>query len=789
MLNDTDSARYLSMRRTLIEQRFPNLNDMQRLAALTTEGPLLILAGAGSGKTTVLIHRIANLLLFGGAYHSRQIPFHVNTEDLAFLQEACDGRTVEDARMCSLLRENPPRPWEIMAITFTNKAAGELRARLASMLGEEQGGQVMAATFHSVCMRMLRSDIERLGYKSGFVIYDSDDSQRVVKDVLKVLNLDDKMFQPRTVLSMMGEAKDRLETPAEMMERVKKADDYYAIRVARIYEAYQNRLREANALDFDDIITMTVRLFEQNPDVLEKYQRRYRYLMVDEYQDTNRSQYRLVALLAGARGNLCVVGDDDQSIYRFRGATIENILSFEQQFEGAKVVRLEQNYRSTQNILNAANAVIAHNQGRKGKTLWTAAGSGAQVVLCSAEDEREEAGLIADAVAAEVRNGRKYGDCALLYRLNAQSATLETAMVSAGIPYKVVGGTRFFDRKEIRDMVAYLSVLQNPADVLRLSRIINEPKRGIGDATVATAQEISGMVGVGLFDVLTHAGDYAPLQRKAKQLNEFAGIMTELVQASQTMPLPDLLEKLVGDTGYRAMLLTEGVTGQTRMENIEELKTTMQRYTNETEEPSLGGFLEEVALYTDLDNYDPDADAVTLMTLHAAKGLEFPVVFIPGMEEGIFPSSRAFSDPEQLEEERRLAYVGITRAREHLTLLTARRRMLFGQTLYGKPSRFILEIPTSLIEQKGRRTTAQTPTYSRAHDAVPSQRQGVDLKPTVTAESMPTLVAGDRVTHRVFGEGIIRRIAPMGGDLLLEIDFDRVGAKKIMAAYARLSKV
>lgn len=788
MLNQSDSQRYLALRRALIERRFAKLNDSQRQAVLTTEGPLLILAGAGSGKTTVLINRIANLLLFGGGYHSQTTPFYVTEEDLGFLQRSLDGQEADDARLRRLLCEYPPRPWEIMAITFTNKAAGELRARIASMLGDEEGGQVAASTFHSACVRILRSDIERLGYKSGFTIYDADDSQRVVKDALKQLGLDDKTFAPRSILAAMGEAKDLLETPAQTLERAKKADDFRLNKTAQVYDLYQKRLKEANALDFDDIIALTVRLFMEHPDVLEKYQRRYKYVMVDEYQDTNRSQYRLVSMLAGGTGNLCVVGDDDQSIYRFRGATIENILSFERQFEGAKVIRLEQNYRSTQNILDAANRLIEHNEGRKGKTLWTAAGAGDLLELYTADDERDEANRIADGIAAAVRAGGRYADCAVLYRLNAQSASIESALVSAGIPYRVVGGTRFFDRKEIRDMVAYLSVLNNPADTLRLMRIVNEPKRGIGDATVATAQEVAGVLGIGLYEVLKTADQYAPLQRKAKPLMEFAGMMAGLTDLSAILPLDELLDELIEDTGYRVMLQAEGIQGQTRMENIEELKTTMKRYVSETEEPTLGGFLEEVALYTDLDSYDADADAAVLMTLHAAKGLEFPHVFIPGVEEGLFPSTRSFSDPAQLEEERRLAYVGITRAKSRLTVLFARRRMLFGQTMYGRASRFLSELPDELLERQGKRPAPVQPAGPR-----PPQKTrgtaGSGFSGGQPVAALLALAAGDRVSHRVFGEGIIASVAPMGGDHLLEIRFDSAGTKKLMAAYARLTKL
>lgn len=810
MLDKAQTDRYLALRRLLIEKRFSKMNDMQRAAVLTTEGPLLILAGAGSGKTTVLINRIANLLLFGKGYQSGTVPFYVDAEALDWLEQAARGEGPDDGRLSRLLAENPPRPWEILAITFTNKAAAELKSRLSAMLGEELGAQVHASTFHSACVRMLRADIDRLGYRSGFAIYDTDDSQKVIRDMLKAQNLDDKQFAPRSVLSKIGEFKDMLETPDQTLQRAEAASDFRLKKLAALYKGYQQRLFEANALDFDDIITLTVRLFDQHPDVLEKYRRRYRYVMVDEYQDTNRSQYKLVSQLASGSNNLCVVGDDDQSIYRFRGATIENILSFEQQYAGAKVIRLEQNYRSTQNILSAANEVIAKNTARKGKTLWTAAGDGDKITLYTASDERDEANAIADIIGREHDAGRSYSDCAVLYRMNAQSQTVESALVSAGIPYKVVGGTRFFDRKEIRDMIAYLSVLHNPADALRLGRIINEPKRSIGDATVTSAQEIADVLGISLFEVLQNAESYAPLQRKAKPLMQFSAMMNNLMESAGVLPLDELLDALLADTGYRAMLIADGVQGQTRMENIEELKTTMKRYEGETDEPSLGGFLEEVALYTDLDSYDADADAVTLMTMHAAKGLEFPVVFLPGMEEGLFPSTRAFADPEQLEEERRLAYVGITRAKERLVLLTAKRRMLFGQTLYGRESRFLGDIAPGLLRREGRKPASGGQAAQRhsepvsfgmfgktaAQAAAETARRGVGSSFSAAAsKSAPAekagldLEKGDRVQHRVFGGGTVISVTPMGGDHMLEVRFDRVGVKKIMATFARLQKL
>ena len=806
-MSENMRERYIKLRRALIERRFAKMNDMQRKAVVTTEGPLLILAGAGSGKTTVLINRIANILMFGCGYESENMPSHITEDDIELLEAALRSDEPTWESLYPLLSENPPEPWQITAITFTNKAAGELRSRLVDMLGEA-GNDIKASTFHSACVKILRSEIEHLGYKSGFAIYDSDDSQKVIKAVLKELNLDEKQFSPRSVLAKIGEFKDRLETPHNVADRA-NAGEFHLKRLASIYEEYQKKLFAANALDFDDIISLTVRLFQEHPDVLQKYQRRCRYVMVDEYQDTNRSQYKLVSMLSGGYNNLCVVGDDDQSIYAFRGATIENILSFENQYSNAKVIRLEQNYRSTQNILTAANKVIACNKGRKGKNLWTSAGDGDKIVCFTAYDERDEANAIADAISKEHKSGVSYNDFAVLYRLNAQSQSVESALVSSGIPYKVVGGTKFFDRKEIKDMVAYLSILHNPDDTLRLNRIINEPKRSIGASTMQTAEEIAQVLGVSLFEVIAHAEHYAPLSKKAKPLMSFASMIQQLMDSASVTPLDELLDELLDATGYKAMLEAEGIQGITRLENIEELKTTMKRYESETDEPSLGGFLEEVALYTDLDSYDADSDAVTLMTLHAAKGLEFPVVFIPGMEEGVFPSARALGEQQQLEEERRLAYVGITRAKRSLTLLHAKRRMLFGQTSSGRLSRFVTEIPDELLKKAGRKPEPASPSAAfggrssygsdisfGSYGKTASQSRGsaslLGIGTAPKQSSQQTFSAfskGERVHHRVFGDGTVVSATPMGGDCMLEITFDKIGKKKIMAAFAKLEKL
>ncbi len=792
--------RFIRARRQAIALNYQHLNDKQREAVLSTEGPLLLLAGAGSGKTTVLINRVANLLRYGRGSDTEEIPMPISDDEVEFLEQYVRHPDPEQKPLADYLcAVEPARPWEVLAITFTNKAANELKDRLERMLGEESR-DVWAATFHSACVRILRRDIDKLGFDRSFTIYDTDDTKRLLKDILKELELDEKTFPVREIQTIISRSKDDMILPEEFAAQAEKSQDWRRKRIGKVYALYNRKLRDANALDFDDIILHTVDLLRTDRETLAYYQRKFRYVLIDEYQDTNHLQYLLASLLAGGHRNICVVGDDDQSIYRFRGATIENILSFEEQYPGAAVIRLEQNYRSTQNILTAANRVIAQNVGRKGKTLWTASGDGDKLTLYTAYDERDEAAAIADGVSHAHREGKNYSDCAVLYRLNAQSQAIESAFALAGIPYKVIGGTRFFDRKEIKDIIAYLSVLHNPADILRLLRIVNEPKRGIGDATMASVQEIAELLEVGVFEVLQNADQYAPLQRKSKGLMQFASMMTGLIDAAEATPLDELLDELLDVTGYRRMLASEGITGQTRLENIEGLKSTIRRYEDESEEPTLGGFLEEVALYTDVDSYSENDDAVVLMTLHAAKGLEFPLVWIPGMEEGLFPSMRSLGDPEQLEEERRLAYVGITRAKEHLTLVTAKRRMLFGQTLYGRESRFLKEIPEELLERTGRKPPEQTG-QNRAAEAraarknaieaenAISRRIGVGSSASAAAESSAfDLQKGDRVMHRVFGEGTILNVTPMGGDHMVEVRFPK-GVKKIMAAFARLQKL
>ena len=704
MLNHQQELEFCRLRRQAIALNYKKLNKEQKQAVLDTEGPLLLLAGAGSGKTTVLIHRVANLIRYGRGSDSPEVPDWVTEEDLEFLRTYVENpdreRKLRADRLCAV---EPAAPWSIIAITFTNKAAGELKERLERMLGP-QARDVWASTFHSACVRILRRDAEKVGFPSSFTIYDTDDTVRVMKDCLKEQNMDDKMFPPKSVLAAISKAKDRGQLAKDFEKAAVRSGDFRMEKIARLYTAYEKKLRDAGALDFDDIILHTVRLLEQDEGVRAYYQKKFRYVLIDEYQDTNNLQYRLASLLAGLRENICVVGDDDQSIYRFRGATIENILNFEDQYKGCRTIRLEQNYRSTKNILDAANAVIKNNRGRKGKELWTAGAKGDKVSLYTAMNENDEAQHVSNKILAGYREGRKWNDHAILYRMNAQSNMLEKAFKQNGIPYRVIGGTRFFDRAEVKDMIAYLCVIHNHDDDLRLRRIINTPARGIGNTTIDKAAAIAMEEDRSLWDVVRRAGEYPELKSAAPRLGQFAALMEELTGLSRTLSLTAFYEELMIRSGYVAMLEAKNdVENRTRLENVRELLTSINGYVENAEgEPSLSGFLDEIALYTDLDNHDPNEDAVVMMTMHSAKGLEFPVVFVVGMEEGIFPGMKTIGDDEEMEEERRLCYVALTRAKERLHLTCANQRMLFGHTTNNRPSRFTGEIPPDLLEQSGR---------------------------------------------------------------------------------------
>lgn len=770
------------------------MNERQREAVFHTEGPLLILAGAGSGKTTVLVNRIANLIRYGSAYHSEEDRFLTEQDALA-MQAYLDGTASLPEETRSHMAVHACRPWQVLAITFTNKAAGELKNRLSSMLGE-QGGEIWASTFHSACARFLRQFGDRLGYTSHFTIYDTDDSKRLMKDCQRILKIEDKVLSHKAILGEISRAKDNLVTPDEFITAAGR-DNRLAL-IGQAYKLYQQGLAKADAMDFDDLIANTVRLLQNCPDVLEYFQNKFRYIMVDEYQDTNHAQYLLVKLLAERSGNLCVVGDDDQSIYKFRGATIENILSFEKTFPKARTIRLEQNYRSTQTILDAANAVIANNVERKGKTLWTENPQGKPISVYTAINEMGEAEYITKQILEEAAT-RKFSDFAVLYRMNSQSSTLERCFVKSGVPYRMLGGLRFYERKEIRDMIAYLCVINNPGDEIRLRRIINQPKRQIGEKTIAQAAEIAAGLGESLFEVISHADEFDALKRSSAKLLQFADLINELIQASSTLNLGDLYELLLEKTNYSQYLReTEEETAQDRIDNINELLSNLRQYEQDNgEEATLSGFLEEISLMTDVDNLDESVDAVVMMTMHSAKGLEFPCVFLPGFEEGIFPGMQAIYNPPEIEEERRLAYVAITRAKEELTIVNAETRMIFGSTNRNKPSRFCMEIPEELVDRHRAREWKKPepgtvlPVSYRETRAV-SMQAARNFGPAAAARPEKPSVAlcpGDAVMHKTFGQGMILSASPMGNDVLLEIAFERVGTKKLMANFARLQKL
>ena len=691
------TTEYLALRDQYIEARFARLNTVQRQAVFATEGPLLILAGAGSGKTTVLVNRIANIIRFGSAHGSRELPRPVTEADLNDLRTAvANGRDLP--RETAYLAVRPARPWNVLAITFTNKAAGELKERLRAMLGDTLGGDVNASTFHSACVRMLRRDAERIGFPKSFTIYDSDDQQRVIKQIYKDLMIDDKFLPVKSAIAQISSFKDKLMSAEEVAGE--PFANTKAQLISKIYTAYAGRLKTAGAMDFDDLIFHTVRLLQNDAEAREYYQNRFRYVVVDEYQDTSVAQFHLVRLLAGGTNNVCVVGDDDQSIYKFRGATIENILNFEKVFSGAKTIRLEQNYRSTANILNAANSVIKNNMGRKGKTLWTESGDGEKVHHYTATNEQDEASHIADVIGEHLREGASLKDHAVLYRMNAQSNPIETYFARAGIPYRIVGGQRFFDRKEVKDINSYLAVIVNPRDDVRLRRIINEPARKIGMTTIDKIGELASAAGVPMMEIIAHVRDYPALQRACAPLERFYEMYRELCDLSISEPLDVFVGDVIKKSGYEAMLKAMKEEGETRLENLGQLVSSIKTYADQNgEDATLAGFLEEVALISDLDSYDNDADSVTMMTIHSAKGLEFPYVFVIGMEDGIFPGDMAKYNEEDMEEERRLCYVAITRAKKELYLSSSRTRMIFGQTRRNPPSAFLAEIDPALLDE------------------------------------------------------------------------------------------
>lgn len=795
-----DKSEILALRRAVLEKDFARMNDRQKQAVFTVNGPLLILAGAGSGKTTVLINRIANILRYGDAYNSTYLRDDLNENDIAACKAYIENGTPLTTETQEHLSVSACAPWRIMAITFTNKAAGELKDRLCAMLGET-ANDIWASTFHSTCARILRRDGERIGYSSHFTVYDTDDQRRLMKSILKELDISEKSITPKSILNEISRAKDSLISPAEYALTV--GDDFRLKIISRAYTTYQKRLEDADAMDFDDLINKVVELFKKCPDVLEYYQNRFRYLMVDEYQDTNHAQYTFVRMLAEKSGNLCVVGDDDQSIYKFRGATIENILSFENTFQNATVIRLEQNYRSTQNILDAANAVIEHNTERKGKTLWTQNGTGAMIHLHTAENETDEAERITKIILDGVAAGRKFSDYAVLYRMNSQSLTFERNFAKSGVPHRIIGGTRFYERREIREMIAYLSVINNPSDEMRLRRIINTPKRSIGDRSVEVASQIGQQTGETLFEVVSHAKDYPALSRAANKMTLFAAQMQGLIELNndEEVTLGELYDELVERIDYLNFLKTDDPeSAEDRAANVQELASNLRRFEEENPEGTLSDFLEEVSLITDIDNYDNNADSVVLMTVHSAKGLEFPVVFLPGMEENIFPGMASVYVPSEVEEERRLAYVAITRAKEELYIFHAESRMIFGMTNRNRVSRFVEEIPETLVEHTRSRDYSARPVSmpnfggAKPFGEAPKTKSvaeagGFTPKPRVKPAPAGTYRVGDTVLHKAFGTGLIVSATPMANDTLLEVAFDKVGTKKLFANFARLTKV
>lgn len=799
---DTLESRFLAARRRYIASQFSQLNNMQQEAVMTTEGPLLLLAGAGSGKTTVLINRIANILRFGRASESDVFPGYIREDDVEFLENLpSEANDIDRYRADELCALEPAAPWNVIAITFTNKAANELKERLSSLLGP-QAGDVWAMTFHSACCRILRRDIERMGYSRSFTIYDASDSERLMKDVIKELGMDDKTFPPKYVLAAISREKDRMISPEDMLDRAENSYDLREPHIARAYSRYQEKLKENNALDFDDIINVTVRLLQENEDVRSRYQEKFRYVLVDEYQDTNHAQYLLTSLLAGKHKNICVVGDDDQSIYRFRGATIENILNFEKQYTGSRTIRLEQNYRSTQSILNAANSVISHNIGRKGKKLWTSNGQGEPIVVYEASDEGAEGNYVAGQILKGLKKG-SFKDYAVLYRTNAQSNALEYAFKRNGIPYRIIGGMRFFDRAEVKDMLSYLCVINNRADDLRLKRIVNNPPRGLGSKTIEAVERLAEAEGKSMYEVLSDPYNYGPLEKPALKLLQFSAFIEGMAQLlADGMSLPEFYDELIVRSGYADMLNAKPTEeNKSRLENIRELKSSIHSYMENTQSPSLSGFLEEIALYTDLEQYDESDDAVVMMTMHSAKGLEFPNVFLVGLEDGLFPGMRAIGDAEEMEEERRLCYVAITRAKQTLTISHARQRMLYGRTTSSLPSRFLNEVPEHCIKKVGGYPTQQHSSagysggrYPNPYSSVSSQKKqntSSYIHPQSASGSYLDLQKGDMITHTAFGKGMVLSVVKMGGDALLEIAFDDIGTKKLMAkaASAHMKKI
>ena len=789
-MTEQEKNRFLKAKRALFDKYYSFLNEKQREAVYTVNGPVLILAGAGSGKTTVLTNRIAHIIRYGNAYYSNDVPDFLTSDDIEAHEKAINLPKEELGNYLESFSKYNCPPWAILAITFTNKAANEIKTRLDNILNES-ASDIWAGTFHSVCMRILRSHGSEVGYRPAFGICDTDDSKKLISRCMKDLNIDEKRLSIKAVMNEIGRAKDRLMDPEAYAEEVGNDAKYKD--VARIYELYQKRLMESNLLDFDDIIMKTVELLRENPETLAYYQNKFKYVLVDEYQDTNHAQFVLVSLLADFYKNVMVVGDDDQSIYKFRGATIENILNFDAKYLDATVVKLEQNYRSTSNILNAANCVIANNPHKHQKELWCQNEEGDKILVKETYTQNDESRFIIDKII-ELRNKRNldYRDFAILYRMNAQSMNLETMFAKSGIPYRMLGALRFYDRKEVKDIIAYLSIINNPSDNVRLRRIVNEPKRKIGDASFDTASKMAEELGIPTLELLKNATDYPAIPKMAANaMVSFAGVIESLRDDCHTMPLNAFVKEVIRRTGYEAALVALGQAEAERLENLDSLCVAVKEYEDSAEDPSLSGFLEEVTLISDVDRYDENADAVTLMTIHSAKGLEFPIVFLPGMEEGVFPGQQSIAMPSEIEEERRLAYVAITRAKKTLIITHAKERMLYGMTQRNPLSRFVREIDPKYLDIKKERPAGFggfEPTPKRQ----PQNLQGLfsaqaRSKPQPKATTLFEI--GDRVRHMTFGDGTVLNVSPMGADHMYEIAFDTVGTKKLMANYvAKLMK-
>ena len=787
-MTEQENRRYLRAKRTLFDKYYSFLNEKQREAVYTVNGPVLILAGAGSGKTTVLTNRIAHIIRYGDAYYSNDIPNFLTPDAIDDLENALSLSNEQIGMYLGALAKNSCKPWDILAITFTNKAANEIKARLSRIL-DEDASDIWAGTFHSVCMRILRSHGTLIGYRPAFGICDTDDSKKLISKCMKDLNIDEKRLSIKAIMNEIGRAKDKLQTPDDYAFAVGNDAKYKD--VARVYELYQKRLMDSNLLDFDDIIMKTVELFCENEDVLEYYQKKFKYVLVDEYQDTNHAQFVLVSKLGAHYKNVMVVGDDDQSIYKFRGATIENILNFDALYSDATVVKLEQNYRSTSNILNAANCVIKNNPHKHKKSLWCESEAGDKITVKEVYTQNDESKYIIDRII-ELRNERnlEYKDFAILYRMNAQSMNLETMFAKSGIPYRMLGALRFYDRKEVKDIIAYLSVINNPSDNVRLRRIVNEPKRKIGDASFDTASKIAEELGVPTLEVLSKATDYLAIPKMAANaMVAFAKTISELRDESEMMPLNTFVRNVMKKTGYEASIVALGQAEAERLENLDALCVAVKEYEDRNDDATLSGFLEEVTLISDVDRYDENADAVTLMTIHSAKGLEFPVVFLPGMEEGVFPGQQSMAMPSEIEEERRLAYVAITRAKKLLIITHAKERMLYGMTQRNPLSRFVREIDPLYLDIKKERVSSfggfeatQRPKPQNLNSFFGQAKK--TEKPKIEPYGI-----GDRVKHFTFGEGTVLNVSPMSNDFMYEIAFDNVGTKKLMATYvAKLMK-